>query len=83
MSFAVLALSVAGSGVVVLALTALAVALLPVPPVGRAVVALVGLILAVAAMGLASNRITDRAIRAEYGEEPGGQTERAGEDGLG
>ena len=83
MSFAVLALSVAGSGVVVLALTALAVALLPVPPVGRAVVALVGLILAVAAMGLASNRITDRAIRAEYGEEPGGQAERPGDDGLG
>lgn len=82
-SFAVLALGVAGSGVAGLALTALAVALLPVPAVGKAVVALVGLILTVAAMGLVSNRITDRAIRAEYGEEPGGQAELPGDDGLG
>lgn len=83
MSFAVLALGVAGSGVLVLASTALAVALLPVPPAVRAVIALVGVILAVVAMGLVSNRITDRAIRAEYGEEPGGQAEPSGEDGLG
>jgi len=82
-SFAVLALGVAGAGVLGLALTAIAVAVLPVPPVGKAVVALVGLLLSVAAMGLVSNRITDRAIRAEYGEEPGGQAERPGDDGLG
>lgn len=48
-----------------------------------AVLAPVGLILAVATMGLVSNRITDRAIRAEDGEEPGGQAERPGDDGLG
>ncbi|MBC7306520.1 MAG: hypothetical protein H5T80_06235, partial [Dietzia sp.] len=51
MSFAVLALGVAGAGVLGLALTAIAVAVLPVPPVGKAVVALVGLLLSVAAMG--------------------------------
>ena len=83
MSFAVLALGVAGAGVFGLALTALAVAVLPVPPVGRAVIALVGMILTVAAMGLVSHRITDRAIRAEYGQEPDGQAETPGDDGLG
>ncbi|UVE95107.1 MULTISPECIES: hypothetical protein [unclassified Dietzia] len=83
MSFAQLALGVAGAGVSGLALTALAVALLPVPPAGKALVALVGVILSIVAMGLVSNRITDRAIRAEYGEEPGGQAEHAGDDGLG
>ncbi|MET3859748.1 hypothetical protein ABIE38_000645 [Dietzia sp. 2505] len=69
-SFAVLALGVSGAGVLSLGLTALAVALLPLPPVGRAVVALVGVVLTVVAMGVASTRITDRAIRAEYGDEP-------------
>lgn len=83
MSFAVLALGVAGAGVLVLAVTAVAVALLPVPPAVRAIVALVGMIMAVVAMGLASNRITDRAIRAEYGEDPGGQAETPDGDGLG
>ncbi|EFV90984.1 hypothetical protein ES5_13383 [Dietzia cinnamea P4] len=83
MSFAALAMAVAGAGVLVLALTALAVALLPLPPAGRAVVALVGVVATVAAMGLTSRRITDRAIRAEYGEEPGGQAERRADDGLG
>ncbi|KZO59964.1 MULTISPECIES: hypothetical protein [Dietzia] len=83
MSFAALAMAVAGAGVLVLALTALAVALLPLPPAGRAVVALVGVVATVAAMGLTSRRITDRAIRAEYGEELGGQAERPADDGLG
>lgn len=69
-SFAVLALGVSGAGVLVLGLTALAVALFPLPPAGRAVVALVGVILTVVAMGVVSTRITDRAIRAEYGDEP-------------
>lgn len=69
-SFAVLALWVSGAGVVLLGLTALAVALLPLPPAGRAVVAVLGLVATVAAMGVASNRITDRAIRAEYGSDP-------------
>ena len=46
MSFAVLALAVAGAGVAGLALTALATAFLPVPPAGRAVAALLGLALA-------------------------------------
>lgn len=67
----------------VLAVTALAVALLPLPPLGRALVALAGLVLAVAAMGLVSHRITDRAIRAEYGDEPDGQAEGHDGDGLG
>lgn len=70
MSFAVLALGVSGAGVLSLGLTALAVALLPLPPVGRAVVALVGVVLTVVAMGVVSTRITDRAISAEYGDEP-------------
>ncbi|MBB1030536.1 hypothetical protein G6027_06495 [Dietzia sp. SLG310A2-38A2] len=70
MSFAVLALGVSGAGVLVLGLTALAVALLPLPPVGRAVVALTGVVLTVVAMGVVSTRITDRAIRAEYGDDP-------------
>ncbi|MGN0101229.1 hypothetical protein [Dietzia sp. CH92] len=83
MSFAVLALAVAGAGVAGLALTALATAFLPVPPAGRAVAALLGLVATVAAMGWTSRRLTDRAIRAEYGEEPGGQAERPGGDGLG
>jgi len=82
-SFAALALAVAGAGVLVLALTALAVALLPLPPAGRAVVALAGVVATVAAMGLTSRRFTDRAIRAEYGEEPGEQAERPADDGLG
>ena len=82
-SFAVLALGVAGAGVLVLAVTALAVALLPVPPAVRAIVALVGIVVTVAAMGRVSNYITDRAIRAEYGEEPGRQAETPDGDGLG
>ncbi|MDX2357287.1 hypothetical protein [Dietzia sp. PP-33] len=69
-SFAVLALWVSGAGVLFLGLTTLAVALVPLPPVGRAVVALLGVVLTIAAMGVASSRITDRAIRAEYGDEP-------------
>ncbi|MDV8001768.1 hypothetical protein [Rhodococcus sp. IEGM 1408] len=69
-SFATLALGVAGAGVLFLGLTTLAVALLPLPPVGKAVVALVGVVLTITAMGVASNRITARAIRAEYGDDP-------------
>ena len=42
-----------------------------------------GVVATVAAMGLTSRRFTDRAIRAEYGEEPGGQAERPADDGLG
>lgn len=53
-----------------LGLTTLAVALLPLPPVGRAVVALIGVVLTIAAMGVASTLVTDRAIRAEYGDDP-------------
>jgi hypothetical protein len=70
LSFATLALGVAGAGVLFLALTTLAVALIPLPPVGRAVVALVGVVLTIVAMGVVSNRITARAIRAEYGGDP-------------
>lgn len=69
-----------------LALTAVVVALLPVGPVGRAVAALVGIVLTIVAMGVASNRITDRAIRAEYGDEASGEVGddgRPGRDGLG
>ncbi|WP_194861504.1 hypothetical protein [Dietzia sp. SYD-A1] len=71
MSFAALALGVCGAGVVSLGLTALAVALLPLPPAGRAVAAVAGVLLTVVAMGVVSARLTDRAIRAEYGDEPG------------
>lgn len=71
-SFAILALAVASTGVVFLALTTLAVALLPLEPVGRAVVALSGVVLTIVAMGVTSNRMTDRALRAEYGDDPGG-----------
>lgn len=70
MSFAILALGVAGAGVLCLGLTTLAVALLPLPPVGKAVAALIGVIVTIAAMGLTSGRITDRAIRAGYGDDP-------------
>ena len=91
LSFAILALGVAGAGVLLLGLTTLAVAMLPLPPVGRAVVALVGVVLTIAAMGLASNRITARAIRAEYGDDVPGEASGAAEgdgsprreDGLG
>ena len=91
MSFAVLALSVAGAGVLGLALTGAAVALLPLPPVGRALALLVGLVATVAAMGVASNRVTARAIRAEYGDDEAGEAHEPGEaddrrgagDGLG
>ncbi|PAY24459.1 hypothetical protein CEY15_03145 [Dietzia natronolimnaea] len=75
MSFAALALGVCGAGVVSLGLTALAVALLPLPPVGLAVLAVVGVIVTVVAMGVVSTRLTDRAIRAEYGDEPGNEAE--------
>lgn len=70
-SFASLALWVAGSGVLVLGLTAVAVSLLPVPPVGRAVIVVVGVVLTIVAMGVASHRVTARAIRAEYGDDLG------------
>ena len=67
-SFATLALWVAGAGVLGLGLTAVIVAFLPVGPVGKAIAALVGIIGTIVAMGSASSRITDRAIRAEYGD---------------
>lgn len=88
-SFAMLALGVAGAGVLCLALTAVVVAVVPVGPVGRAILALAGLALTIAAMGVTSSRITDRAIRAEYGDDPTGDVsdvgddERPGKDGLG
>lgn len=69
-SFAALALGVTGAGVLVLGLTATAVALLPVPPLGRLVVAAAGLILTIVAMAAVSHHVTARAIRAEYGEAP-------------
>ena len=84
------ALTVAGSGVAGLALTAAAVALLPIAPAGRALVLLLGVVLTLVAMSVASNRITDRAIRAEFGDEDSGDEEpdeadgrRAPGDGLG
>ncbi|WP_010542507.1 hypothetical protein [Dietzia alimentaria] len=86
MSFATLAIAVTGIGVLVLALTAAATALLPLPPVGRAIVALLGLVLTIVAMGVVSNRLTARAIRAEYGDEPEaevGDGDRPVTDGLG
>lgn len=86
MSFATLAIAVCGVGVLVLALTAAAAALLPLPPVGLAIVVLLGLVLTVVAMGVVSNRLTDRAIRAEYGDEPEGEAgdgDRPATDGLG
>ena len=85
-SFATLALWVAGAGVLGLALTAVLVGVLPLSPAGRAVAALVGIVLTIVAMGVASNRITDRAIRAEYGDEPAdgvGDDDDTGRDGLG
>ena len=86
MSFAVLALWVAGAGVLCLGLTAVAVAVIPVGPAGRAIIALVGIVVTIAAMGVTSSRITDRAIRAEYGDDPSavvGDDGRPGPDGLG
>lgn len=86
MSFATLAIAVTGIGVLVLALTAAATALLPLPPIGRAIVALLGLVLTIVAMGVVSNRLTNRAIRAEYGDEPEaevGDGDRPAPDGLG
>lgn len=85
-SFATLALAVAGAGVACLALTAVVVALVPVGPVGRALLALAGVALTIAAMGVTSGRLTDRAIRAEFGDDPTdavGTDERPGPDGLG
>ena len=85
-SFAVLALCVAGAGVLGLGITAVAVAVIPASPGWRAIVALAGIILTIVAMGVTSSRITDRAIRAEYGNDPAGEVadgERAGTDGLG
>lgn len=58
-----------------MALTAAAVGLLPLPPAGRAIAALVGIVVTIVAMGLASNHVTNRAIRAEYGDEYGSEGE--------
>jgi hypothetical protein len=74
-SFAGLALAVAGAGVACLAVTAAAVALLPLPPYGRALVLLAGIAVTLAAMSVTSRRITDRAIRAEFGDETDGTVE--------
>lgn len=88
MSFATIALFVAGAGVLAMAVTAIAVAFVPVGPEGKALVALAGIVLTIGAMAFASNRITKRAIRAEFGDDPdegiasevdaGGRTPRAG-----
>ena len=86
MSFATLALWVAGAGVLGLALTAVLVGVLPLSPAGRAGGALAGVVPTIAAMGVPSNRTTDRAIRAEYGGEPAdgvGDDDDTGRDGLG
>ena len=80
-SFAALALWVAGAGVLGLALTAVVVAVLPVGPVGRAVAALAGIVLTIVAMGVASSRVTDRAIRAEYGDDSTGEVADDGDPG--
>ncbi|GAA3519684.1 hypothetical protein [Dietzia aurantiaca] len=81
LSFASLALWVAGAGALGLALTAIVVAVLPIGPVGRAVAALAGIVLTIVAMGVASRRITDRAIRAEYGDYPSGEVADDGDPG--
>lgn len=72
MSFATVALWVAGAGILAMALTAAAVALLPLAPTGRALVALAGIALTIVAMGAASNHVTKRAIRAEFGDDRSG-----------
>src|SRR5699024_5106937 len=70
-SFATLALWVAGAGVAGVALTAVAVRALPLPPAGRAVVAGGGIVGTVVAMGAASRDITARAVPAEDGDDDG------------
>ena len=85
-SFAMLALCVAGAGVLCLGITAVLAAVIPVGPVWRVIVVLAGIVLTIVAMGVTSNRITDRAIRAEFGEDPEGEVgddERPGDHGLG
>lgn len=85
-SFAMLALCVAGAGVLCLGITAVAVAVIPVGPTGLAVIALAGVVLTITAMGVTSRRITDRAIRAEYGDDPTGEVgddRHPAPDGLG
>lgn len=72
MSFATVALWVAGAGVLAMALTAAAVALLPLAPVGRALVGLAGIVLTIVAIGLASDHVTTRAIRSEFGDDQNG-----------
>ena len=85
-SFAMLALCVAGAGVLGLGITAVVVAVIPAGPVWQAIVVLAGIIVTIAAMGVTSSRITDRAIRAEFGEDPTGEVgddKRPGPVGLG
>src|SRR5699024_2748524 len=70
-SFATLALWVAGAGVAGVALAAVADVALPLPPPGRAMGAVVGIAGTLAAGGLASRNITARAVRAEDGDADG------------
>lgn len=67
MTFAEIALAVVGAAVVVLALTAAAVALLPVSPRARAGIAILGIAGTLSIMSVVSTRMSDRAVRAEYG----------------
>ena len=88
-TFAEIALAVVGAAVVVLALTALAVALMPVSPRARAGIAILGIAGTLAIMSVVSNKMSDRAVRAEFGpadhpsEDPGavdpGETSAPGE----
>ena len=83
MSFASIALAVAGAAVAVLAVTGILVVALPVAPGVRVGIAVVGVVLAVVAMGVASSKMTDRAIRSQFGPEPdeaegAGGADRAG-----
>lgn len=50
-----------------MALTAIAIALIPLAPAGKALLALAGIVLTIVAMSVASSQATKRAIRAEYG----------------
>lgn len=70
MSFATIALWVAGAGIAAMALTAIALAVIPLAPAGKALLALAGIVLTIVAMSVASSQATKRALRAEYGNNP-------------
>lgn len=66
-----------------MAVTAIAVAFVPVGPQGKAVIALAGIVLTIGAMAFASNRITRRAIRAEFGDDLDEEIDSAADGGTG